>query len=160
MLTTNALNSVFDQMLTMSRAMDQAFGSGDFASAWGANRPRFWLPTVDCYETQNAFVVEADLPGVHPENVEISFEQNTLTLKGTRAPTIQTPEKGELRVYTAERLSGDFARSIRLPEYVDGERIEAAYNNGVLTVTVPKAPSALPHKVAIKNVSESKQLNA
>ena len=93
-------------------------------------------------------------------NVEISFEQNTLTLKGTRGPTLQRPENGELRLYTAERVSGDFARSIRLPDYVDGERIEAQYTNGVLTITVPKAESALPRKIAIKSVGESKQLNA
>jgi HSP20 family protein len=63
-------------------------------------------------------------------------------------------------VYTAERVSGDFARSIHLPDYVDGDRIEAHYNNGVLTITVPKAQSARPRKIAIKGVSGAKQLNA
>ena len=159
MLTTSALNTALDRMYNLSRALDQAFGS-DLAWSSTGNRPQFWLPVIDAYETERAFVVEADLPGVHPENVEISFEQNTLTIKGTRAPTLQAPEKGELRVFTAERVSGDFARSVRLPEYVDGDKIEAHYNNGVLTVTVPKAPSALPRKIAIKNVGESKQLNA
>jgi HSP20 family protein len=159
MLTTSALNTALDRMYNLSRAFDQAFGS-ELAWSSTGNRPQFWLPVIDAYETERAFVVEADLPGVHPENVEISFEQNTLTIKGTRAPTLQAPEKGELRVFTAERVSGDFARSVRLPEYVDGDKIEAHYNNGVLTVTVPKAPSALPRKIAIKSVGESKQLNA
>ena len=159
MLTTSALNTALDRMYNLSRAFDQAFNSELAWSATG-NRPQFWLPVIDAYETERAFVVEADLPGVHPENVEISFEQNTLTIKGTRAPTLQAPEKGELRVFTAERVSGDFARSVRVPEYVDGDKIEAHYNNGVLTVTVPKAPSALPRKIAIKSVGDSKQLNA
>jgi HSP20 family protein len=159
MLTTSAFNTALDRMYNLSRALDQAFSS-DLGWSSTGNRPQFWLPVIDAYETERAFVVEADLPGVHPENVEISFEQNTLTIKGTRAPTLQAPEKGELRVFTAERVSGDFARSVRLPEYVDGDKIEAHYNNGVLTVTVPKAPSALPRKIAIKSVGESKQLNA
>jgi HSP20 family protein len=158
MMTTNTFNNVLDRMLTLSRAFDQTFGA-DWSPTWtGTRHGQLWLPPVDCYETQDAFVVEADLPGVHPENVEISFEQNTLTIKGTRAPTLQAPEKGELRVYTAERLSGDFARSVRLPEYVEGDRIEANYSNGVLTITVPKAQSALPRKIAIRSTGESKQL--
>ena len=119
------------------------------------------MPPLDVYETEGAFVVEADLPGVHPENVEISFEQNTLTLRGNRAPTLQAPERGELRAYSVERASGAFGRSVRLPEYVDGNQIEATYNNGVLTVTVPKAQSARPRKIAIKTTTESqKKLNA
>jgi HSP20 family protein len=157
-MLTSPFTNVFDRMLTMSRAFDQALGS-EGTPTWG-NRPQFWLPIVDVYETDSAFVIEADLPGVHQENVDISFEQNTLTLKGTRAPTLRTPEKGELRVYTAERVSGDFARSIRLPEYVDGDRIEASYAHGVLTITVPKAASARPRRIAIQNAGSTKQLNA
>ena len=160
MMTLTPFNSMFDRMLSLSRAMDQVLGSESTLGALGSGRSQVWLPALDAYETENAFVVEADLPGVHQENVEISFEQNVLTIKGTRAPTIQAPEKGELRVFTAERLTGAFARSIRLPDYVDGERIDASCHDGVLTVTVPKAPSALPRKIAIKGVGESRKLNA
>jgi HSP20 family protein len=141
--------------------MDQAFGSE--SGSLSPSATQLWLPPVDAYETNDSFVIEADLPGVHPENVEISFEQNTLTIAGTRAPTLPATEKTELRVYTAERVNGAFARSVRLPEYVDGEKIEARYTNGVLTVTVPKAPSALPRKIAIRSVGEVEnkhQLNA
>jgi HSP20 family protein len=159
-MMTSPFNTVFDRMLTLSRAFDQALTDRDWTSGSGAGRGQLWLPPVDSYETDNAFVIEADLPGVHQENVEISFEQNVLTLKGTRAPTLQAPEKGELRVYTAERASGAFARSVRLPEYVDGEKIEASYQDGVLTIRVPKAPSALPRKIAIKGSSDSRRLNA
>ncbi len=159
---TNFPNTVFDRMLTLSRALDQVFGSDQpYSPTWGGgNRAQLWFPALDAFETENAYVVEMDLPGVHPENVEISFEQNTLTIKGTRAPTLQAPEKGELRVYTAERVSGAFARAVRLPEYVEGDRTEANYAHGVLTITVPKAPSALPRKIAIRGTSETKQLNA
>jgi HSP20 family protein len=168
---TNTFNSVLDRMLTLSRALDQTFGSDQpTASLWDTHaapsRGQFWFPALDAYETETSYVVELDLPGVHPENVDISFEQNTLTVRGTRAPTLQAPEKGELRVYNAERVSGAFARAVRLPEYVEGERIEAHYANGVLTITVPKAQSALPRKIAVKTAgevkssTESKRLNA
>ena len=160
MLTTTPFTSVFDRMLTLSRAMDQALYSDYSLGTSGQRGSQVWLPTVDAYETGEAFVVEADVPGVHQENVEISFEQNVLTISGTRSPTIQAPRDGELRVYSAERVTGAFARSIRLPDYVDGEKIEASYNNGVLTITVPKAPSALPRKIAIRSAGDQRQLNA
>src|ERR671939_1275944 len=150
MFATSPFNSVFDRMLSLSRALDPAFNTDLTPSNWAGTRQQLWLPAVDVYETENAFVVEADLPGVHQENVELSFEHNTLTIKGTRGPTIQAPEKGELRVYTAERVHGAFARAVRLPDYVEGDKIEANYSNGVLTVTIPKTPSALPRKIAIK----------
>jgi HSP20 family protein len=155
MLTNTKPFDVFDRMLALSRTMDPAFGAESLPSpSGGARRAQLWLPVVDCFETANALVIEADLPGVRPENIDVSFEQGTLTLKGTRGPTIQAPEKGELRVYSAERVSGAFSRSIRLPDYVDGEKVEAEYANGVLTVTVPKAPTALPRKISVRSTEE------
>jgi HSP20 family protein len=145
--------NVFDRMLTLARAMDDTLGPDG-----ARDRRGLWFPALDVYETEQAYVAELDLPGVHPENVDISFEQGTLTIRGTRAPTVKTPEKGELRVFSAERVSGSFIRSVRLPEYVDGEKIEASYTNGVLTVTIPKAAAARPRKITIRNGEEAKQL--
>ena len=147
--------NVFDRMMTLTRAMDDALGST--AAGRGA-RSQLWLPVVDCYETENAFVIAADLPGVQPNQVDISFEQNTLTIAGHREPTVQAPEKGEIRLHLAERVSGQFARSIRLPEYVDAEKIDADYNSGVLTVTVPKAAAAKPRKISIKSETDDRRI--
>ncbi len=148
-------HNVLDRMLTLARAMDDQFGT---ASSQLDSRG-LWFPALDVYETENAYVVELDLPGVHPENVDLSFEQGTLTIRGQRAPTVKTPEKGELRVFSAERVSGSFVRSVRLPEYVDSEKIEATYDNGVLIVTIPKAAAARARKITIRGGEESKQLN-
>ena len=148
-------NTMLDRMLTLARAMDESIGANGTQ-----DRRSLWFPALDVYETEGAYVAELDLPGVHPENVDISFEQGTLTIRGTRAPTVKTPEKGELRVFSAERVSGAFVRSVRLPEYVDGEKIEATYTNGVLTVTIPKAAAARPRKIAIRSgESASKQID-
>ena len=141
--------TVIDRMLGLTRAMDEAL---DRDAAPRGNDQRVWYPATDAYETREAYVVEADLPGVKPDNVEISFERNTLTIRGARDWPLKTPQSNgaEFRVHGAERIGGTFARAIRLPEYVDGEKIEARFAEGVLTVRVPKAQSALPRKIEVK----------
>lgn len=158
-LTNYPFDAIFDRMLGLSRQMDQAFSGRAFGTASQSGRPQLWLPPVDTYETEHAFVIEADLPGLHQENIDVHFEQGTLTLTGRRGPTLPAQENGKLRVYSAERLSGAFSRSIRLPEYVDGEKIEATYANGVLSVRVPKSQGALPRKINVAVNAEQKQLN-
>lgn len=143
------LNTMFDRMLNLSRAMDEAF---DREGGNRTNDARLWYPATDTYETREAYVVEVDLPGVRAEQVEISFERNTLTIRGTREWPLRATEQnaGDFRVHGAERVGGTFARAIRLPEYVDGEKIEASFADGVLTVRIPKAQSALPRKIEVK----------
>lgn len=149
-----SLNTLLDRMLTLSRVADDAAIDRAYPSVGELPaRAQMWLPLVDTYQTDKAFVIEADLPGVHPENVEISYENGTLSISGVRGPTLPAREKDQekqmLQVFTAERISGNFARSVRLPEQVDAERIEANFAFGVLTVIVPKLPSAQPRKIAV-----------
>lgn len=153
MHTTDTWNSVFDRMYSLSRAMDQM---GSEASAEGALP--LWLPPVDTYETADAFIVQADLPGVRPEDVDITYKQRTITLQGVRNSPLTAREQGEFRVYNVERTSGRFARSVRLPDYVDGDRISAQFTDGVLTISIPKMPSAQPRKITISGGSEAKQI--
>lgn len=156
MATIMPLNSMLDRMVTLSRAMDQAFVTPETMGKTGASAT--WIPELDAWETESAYVVQLDLPGVVAENVEIDFEKNTLTIKGTRARTIQTPEKGELRVFFAERDWGSFARSLRFPQHIVGDNIEASFNNGVLTVNIPKSEAAKPRKIQITTQGEAKQV--
>lgn len=145
--------TMFDRMLGLTRAMDEAFERENAnGAAARSNEARVWYPATDTYETREAYVVEADLPGVRADQVEISFERNTLTIRGTRDWPLRTSEKtgGEFRIHGAERVAGAFARAIRLPEYVDGEKIEASFTDGVLSVKIPKAASALPRKIEVK----------
>jgi HSP20 family protein len=140
MLTTRNLGSL-DRMLTLNRAFDQAFGA--------ASGARVWVPALDVAERGDAYLVHAELPGVSPDSVDIQFEQNVLTIRGTK-PSSFAPADGELRVFAAERVQGSFERSVRLPEFVDAEKIDATFANGLLTVTVPKAQAAQPRKISIK----------
>ncbi|HEX6050315.1 MAG TPA: Hsp20/alpha crystallin family protein [Gemmatimonadaceae bacterium] len=119
----------------------------------GFNGKRFFAPALDVVERADAYLISAELPGVDPGAVEISFENNTLTLRGTKQPWLQPQENEELRVYTAERLSGSFERAIRLPEYVEGDKIEATFQHGVLTITVPKAEAARARKIEVRTAN-------
>lgn len=142
MLTTRSLGTSLDRMLTLNRAFDQAFG--------GSLGSRVWVPAIDVAERADAYLVQAELPGVSPDQVDVSFEQNVLTIRGTKPASFDVANDGELRVFAAERVHGTFERSVRLPEFVSAERITASYMNGLLTITVPKAEAAQPRKIEIK----------
>jgi len=143
MLSTRSLSSTLDRMITLNRALDQAFTTGL------TGEPRAWVPAIDVVEKKDAYVFYAELPGVDASQVEVSFEKNVLTIKGTKKSMIGATGEGEVRVFAAERVTGAFERSARLPEFVDGERISAEFTNGVLTVTIPKAKAAQPRKIEI-----------
>jgi HSP20 family protein len=142
MLTSRPLGTSLDRMLSMNRALDQAFS--------GAPGSRVWVPAMDVAERGDAYVVHTELPGVSPDQVDVSFEQNVLTIRGTKPASFDVSNDGELRLFAAERVSGGFERSVRLPEFVDADRIEAAYSNGLLTITIPKAEAAKPRRIELK----------
>jgi HSP20 family protein len=143
-MITNSLMPTFNRVLAFDRELNRLINNG---------AQRFFVPSLDVVERADAYVVSAELPGVDPATVDISFENNTLTLSGTKQPSVVAQEKDELRVYTAERLSGQFERAVRLPEYVEGDKIDATYSNGVLTITVPKAQAARARKITVSTAS-------
>jgi HSP20 family protein len=140
-MTNDSLMPTLNRVLAFDRDLERVLGR--------TAKP-FFVPALDVVERADAYLISAELPGVDPEGVEISFENNTLTLRGTKGPSLVPQENEELRVYSAERLAGMFERAIRLPEYVEGDKIEASYDRGVLTITVPKAQAARPRKIEIK----------
>ncbi len=145
-MTNRSLSSTLDRMWTLNRALDQALSAG-FDRV--ARSPQLWVPAMDVAEKTDAYLINVELPGVEPNQVEINFEQNVLTIRGTK-PSSFDANNGEYRVYTAERVSGEFERAVRLPDFVDAERIEASYSHGLLRILVPKAQAAQPRKIEIK----------
>lgn len=144
-MTNRSLSSTLDRMWTLNRALDHALSGG-----YGAARaPQLWVPAMDVAEKPDAYLINVELPGVDPSQVEINFEQNVLTVRGTK-PSSFDPTNGEYRVYTAERVTGEFERAVRLPDFVDSEHIDASYSNGLLRILVPKAQAAQPRKIEIK----------
>lgn len=142
MLNTRSLGTSLDRMLTLNRVFDQALN--------GVAGSRVWVPALDVAERGDAYVILAELPGVGPDQVDVSFEQNVLTIRGSKPASFDVASEGELRVFAAERVHGSFERSVRLPEFVDADRIEASFTNGLLTITVPKAQAAHPRKITIR----------
>jgi HSP20 family protein len=130
-------------MATLSRAMDDVTGRTDESL-----NNSYWVPAMDAWETEHAFVVQLDLPGLTAEEVDVSFDTNTLTVKGTRSDTIPG-DNVEKRVFFVERAPGAFSRTLRFPQYVEASKIDAKFVNGVLTVTVPKSETAKARKIAI-----------
>jgi HSP20 family protein len=106
-----------------------------------------WVPPVDIFEDNESLKIVAELPGVRPEDVRISHENNALTIRGEKK---QVAEEKTERVHRYERTYGTFERTFTLPSTVDAERIQATYENGVLTVLLPKVERARPREIPIR----------
>jgi HSP20 family protein len=111
------------------------------------NASRPWVPAVDIFETENEWVLKADLPEVKMNDIDIQIENGTLTLKGDRRFQKDEGGKGYTQV---ERNYGTFARYFSLPETVDSEKVQASYAQGVLTVTLPKKEVAKPRSIKVQ----------
>ena len=105
-----------------------------------------WAPAVDIYETEHELVVKADLPEVDPKELDIRVENNLLTIRGERKFEKKVSEDHYLRV---ERAYGSFSRSFSLANTVDADAIKADYQNGVLTLSIPKREEAKPKQIKV-----------
>jgi HSP20 family protein len=125
----------------MNRFFDDFFGEHQHGLAEGA-----WLPAVDVSETDDEFVVRAELPGMSQEDIDINVQDNILTLKGEKK---QEQKEDKENFYRLERSYGSFSRSFTLPAGVNPDDIKANFKDGVLEVTMPKTEAAKPKKIAI-----------
>jgi HSP20 family protein len=144
-----------DIFSAMRDEMDRVFGR--FERGWPGlpslfrREGGFNVPDLDLRETTNALVVEAELPGVDEKDVSVTLANGLLTIKGEKKQ--EKEEKGE-NYYVSERSFGSFERSIRLPDTIDENKVEAKFNKGVLRVTAVKKPEAVKEerKIEIKKV--------
>jgi HSP20 family protein len=103
-----------------------------------------WTPALDLYQSNDNIVAVVELPGMRKDDIEISLQDGTLTISGERND--ETVQDGTART---ERCSGKFSRSVTLPTRVDASKVSAAYKDGILTVTLPKADEAKPKQIQI-----------
>ena len=130
----------------MNRLFNELFRGGSGGEAnWGTYT---WAPPVDLYETEDALVLTADLPGVPKDAVSIEIHQNTLMLRGERKPATEVPAD---RYHRVERAYGTFQRSFVLPTLVDQEHVQATYHDGMLELRLPKSEAAKPKRIAIQS---------
>ena len=109
--------------------------------------PSAFIPTFEVKETNDSFLIKADLPGVEDKNLDVNLHNGVLTVAGHR----DSEQRKEGEAYALyERQYGSFTRSFSLPDVADGERIEAKLDKGVLTLSIPKKAEAKPRKIAIK----------
>jgi HSP20 family protein len=113
----------------------------------GASHARRWIPAMDLVETDEHYVLTADLPGLSQEDINLEFEGDVLTLSGERKSEHTERKEG---FYRLERAAGSFSRSLTLPEGIDPEAVTATFDKGVLEVRIPKPEQRKPKKVAIQ----------
>lgn len=135
----------FREMMAIRNTMDRMFDNAltGSPSNW---QPMNWDLALDVSESQDEFIVKASLPGIDPEDLEITFTNNTLTIKGETRE--ENEEEGE-RYHLRERRYGTFSRSITLPAGIEGDKIDARYENGVLKLHLPKVEEVKPKKISI-----------
>ncbi|OQY27345.1 MAG: heat-shock protein [Candidatus Cloacimonetes bacterium 4572_55] len=118
---------------SLAKSDDKTFEVGD------------WMPVVDIDETDDAFLVKAELPGVKKNDVNVNIENGVLTIRGEKKT--ETEDKKRHRV---ECAYGSFVRSFSLPQAIKAEKVEAEYKNGILNLTIPKSEEAKPKQIEVK----------
>jgi HSP20 family protein len=130
----------------MNRLFNTFFDTPTTTGGNGGGAVRRWVPSMDLVETDEHFVLRADLPGLTEADVAIELEDNVLTVAGERKAEHEDKKEG---FYRMERSFGQFRRSLTLPEGVDAEKIAATFDKGVLEVRIPKPEERKPRRVAI-----------
>ncbi len=133
------------EMITMRQAvdrmLDEAFARGTETRGTGA-----WLLPMDAYITDEAIVIRADVPGLKPEEIDITLEGDTLTIRGE----IKREGENQRKYVLLERPTGKFERTLTINTPIDHDRVEATFKDGVLTLTLPKAEAVKPRQITVK----------
>ncbi len=138
----------FNDLVSIQDELHRLFGR-TFTEAWPTHRSArgSWMPALDVFETEDRVVAKMDLPGIDPDDVEVSMEDSTLTVSGTRELSSEVEEDDYHRI---ERRFGSFTRSIVLPQTADAEKVEATFDKGVLTIEVGKTQKTKPTRIQVK----------
>ena len=128
----------------LRREMDALFSR--FGAAPGG--PSGVFPPVNLYEASDGYVLTAELPGLTADDVEVSLEGSTVTLRGERST--ERFEDEEVSLHRRERQSGRFQRAFELPCRIDGDKVEAVHKNGILMLRLPKAPEPQPRQIRVR----------
>jgi HSP20 family protein len=138
------LRSAQDETAQMSPMLAHALG---LHTQRDNGRATAWAPALDISERKDAYLVTVELPGLKPEDLDITMEDGLLTIQGERQ---FTAESSEQQFHRVERRYGAFRRAITLPAHVLAERIEASFEDGVLQILVPKAEEAKPKRIQVR----------
>ncbi len=143
---SSAAPSIWDELSTARRDVDRVFDR--FFNQPGTQGMSIWVPAVDVRETNDEIHVATELPGLTPEDVNVTVENGVLSISGEKKQEVQ--EGGDETYHLVERRYGRFERSFTLPRSVNADQVKARFHNGVLTISLPKAEEAKPKKVQIE----------
>ncbi len=132
----DAMNRLMEESFVLPSMIGEIRGSG-----------RSWGLAVDMYETNDHLVVKASVPGVKPENLDVTIQGETLTIKGE---TKEEREDQQGRYHYRERRQGAFSRTLTLPFPIQSDKAEATFENGVVTLTLPKAEEIKPRSIKVQ----------
>jgi len=146
-LWTRQTPNVWDEIFNIRNDFDRLLGRSEQQVTSG------WVPVVDVRETKNEVVLQAELPGINPDEVEVSVENGVLSITGEKQAEVREGEEGG-DFHLVERRYGRFERRFTLPRSVDAEKVSAEFRHGLLTVTLPKAEAAKPRRIAVKAIAK------
>lgn len=135
----------YRELVSMRDLMDRLF---DRTLTSASNWTPDWNLALDVAENADEFVVKASIPGINPDNLEITYNDRQLTIKGE---VQEEQEVEETRYHLRERRFGSFSRSLSLPSSINSDQIKASYEAGVLTLHLPKTPEAKPRRIEIQS---------
>ena len=135
----------FQEMMNLRRTVDRLFDNVSTDHDWA--QPTQWGLAVDVAENKDAIIVKASVPGINPDDLDVSYSDDTLTIRGEIKSENEVKED---QYHVRERRYGSFSRSITLPTKIKGDAIEASYQNGVVTLRLPKAEEVKPKRIEIK----------
>ncbi len=136
--------NLWDELFNIRNDFDRMLGRGETQVGTG------WCPAVDVHETKDELVLQAELPGLTPDDVELNVENGVLTISGEKKQEHQEGEEGS-DFHLVERRYGRFERRFSLPRSVDPGKVKAEFANGMLNITLPKAEAAKPRRIQIKS---------
>lgn len=135
----------FQEMLNLRRTVDRLFDNVGADHEWA--QPSAWGLAVDVVENKDDFIVKASVPGINPDDLDISYSDDILTIKGEIKSDNEVKEN---QYHLRERRYGTFTRSVSLPTRIKGDAIEASYANGVVSLRLPKVEEVKPKRISIK----------
>jgi HSP20 family protein len=154
--TTMSQITRYEPFRAMRREFDRLFE--DFLPTLAEDGPATaWMPRFDLVEREEDFVAKMDLPGLRPEDINVEMEDGRLVVRGERKQEERSEKENVVRM---ERVHGSFFRSFTLPRNVKPDEIEAAFTDGVLTLTIPKSEAARPRRIEVRQPQTTEmQLN-
>ncbi len=144
-IASSASDSLFDELWRLQQQVDDQFGDWTSSSGGIRSLPRGSFPAVNIGHTPERVDVYLFAPGIDPKTLDISIQQNLLTVAGRR----EIPAEEQANYYRQERFSGEFRRVIVLPEDIDPERVDARYQDGIVQIGIERREAARPRQIEI-----------